>query len=369
MDGNRRWAREPRRARDPGPRGRRRGRPPDRERAVAARRRGALDLRLQPRELGARERGGRDALRACSTPPSATRPRDLRRARASRVRLLGRIEELPRRDARVHRGGPRGDRRRHPHDPQRGLQLLRRARRSWMPSERCVEDGIRPDEVDEATIGRACTPPDLPEPDLLIRTGGDQRISNFLLWQAAYAELYFCDRYWPDFDPTASRRGPRGVHPPRRAGSAASGARPMQRAPGQRGGHGAHRARRVPARPALADARPRGSSPASRPSEASGCCARPAARASRSRVICRAARRRRPGTWLGPRAGWRGHHVRGRGRRRRGHRRVPRAGRPRRVPGLVGDVFGALYVSLLAFAAGILASRRPCRRTRRSAAR
>ena len=37
----------------------------------------------------------------------------------------------------------------------------------------------------------------------MIRTGGDQRISNFLIWQAAYAELYFCERFWPDFDPTA----------------------------------------------------------------------------------------------------------------------------------------------------------------------
>ena len=41
----------------------------------------------------------------------------------------------------------------------------------------------------------------MPELDLLIRTGGDQRISNFLLWQAAYAELYFCDVFWPDFGP------------------------------------------------------------------------------------------------------------------------------------------------------------------------
>jgi undecaprenyl diphosphate synthase len=39
-----------------------------------------------------------------------------------------------------------------------------------------------------------------PEPDLFIRTGGEQRISNFLIWQLAYTELYFCERYWPDFD-------------------------------------------------------------------------------------------------------------------------------------------------------------------------
>jgi len=41
----------------------------------------------------------------------------------------------------------------------------------------------------------------MPEPDLLIRTGGESRISNFLLWQAAYAELYFTDTLWPDFSP------------------------------------------------------------------------------------------------------------------------------------------------------------------------
>ncbi len=43
----------------------------------------------------------------------------------------------------------------------------------------------------------------VPDPDLLIRTGGERRISNFLLWQAAYTELYFSDRLWPDFDEAA----------------------------------------------------------------------------------------------------------------------------------------------------------------------
>ena len=45
--------------------------------------------------------------------------------------------------------------------------------------------------------------PDLPEPDLFIRTGGEQRLSNFVLWQSAYAELYFTDLLWPDFDAAA----------------------------------------------------------------------------------------------------------------------------------------------------------------------
>jgi undecaprenyl diphosphate synthase len=65
---------------------------------------------------------------------------------------------------------------------------------------RCVADGLGPDEISEEAVCARLYTADLPEPDLLIRTGGDQRVSNFLLWQAAYAELYFCDRFWPDFD-------------------------------------------------------------------------------------------------------------------------------------------------------------------------
>lgn len=65
----------------------------------------------------------------------------------------------------------------------------------------CVRDGVAADEVTEATLAARLYTTTLPDVDLLIRTGGDQRISNFLLWQAAYAELYFCERFWPDFDP------------------------------------------------------------------------------------------------------------------------------------------------------------------------
>lgn len=54
--------------------------------------------------------------------------------------------------------------------------------------------------LDEATLGRWMSLAELPPLDLFIRTGGEQRISNFLLWQAAYAELYFTDTLWPDFD-------------------------------------------------------------------------------------------------------------------------------------------------------------------------
>ncbi|MDX1588959.1 MAG: polyprenyl diphosphate synthase [Oleiphilaceae bacterium] len=58
---------------------------------------------------------------------------------------------------------------------------------------------IQPDEVDEALIEQHLCLGDLPPPDLLIRTGGEQRISNFLLWQFAYTEFYFSPVYWPDF--------------------------------------------------------------------------------------------------------------------------------------------------------------------------
>ena len=59
---------------------------------------------------------------------------------------------------------------------------------------------INVDDIDEDTVARHMQTAFMPDPDLLIRTGGEVRISNYLLWQIAYAELYFCDTYWPDFD-------------------------------------------------------------------------------------------------------------------------------------------------------------------------
>ncbi len=58
---------------------------------------------------------------------------------------------------------------------------------------------VRPEDITEEVVRRFLFAPDLPDPDLLIRTGGEQRLSNFLLWQAAYAELYFTGVRWPDF--------------------------------------------------------------------------------------------------------------------------------------------------------------------------
>ena len=65
---------------------------------------------------------------------------------------------------------------------------------------RMVETGVRPDEIDEDVLAKHLYAPELPDPDLLIRTSGEQRISNFLLWQLAYAELVFTERRWPEFD-------------------------------------------------------------------------------------------------------------------------------------------------------------------------
>lgn len=67
-------------------------------------------------------------------------------------------------------------------------------------AEQVARAEISPGEITPSTIeSRLCTR-ELPEPDLFIRTGGEQRISNFLLWQLAYTELYFTEAYWPDFD-------------------------------------------------------------------------------------------------------------------------------------------------------------------------
>jgi undecaprenyl diphosphate synthase len=66
-------------------------------------------------------------------------------------------------------------------------------------TRRIVESGVEADEIDENVFAANLYAPELPDPDLLIRTSGELRISNFLLWQLAYAELVFVDELWPDF--------------------------------------------------------------------------------------------------------------------------------------------------------------------------
>lgn len=64
-----------------------------------------------------------------------------------------------------------------------------------------VEDGtLSPEEINEALISNELDTCDIPDPDLMIRTSGEQRLSNYLLWQLAYAEFYFTDVLWPDFN-------------------------------------------------------------------------------------------------------------------------------------------------------------------------
>jgi undecaprenyl diphosphate synthase len=66
-------------------------------------------------------------------------------------------------------------------------------------TRRLLESGIDPEEVDETALAASLYEPEMPDPDLVIRTSGERRISNFLLWQSAYAEFVFTDTLWPDF--------------------------------------------------------------------------------------------------------------------------------------------------------------------------
>lgn len=117
-----------------------------------------------------------------------------------RVRLAGRVEELPaatrasiEEAIAVTAGGRR---------MTLNVAFNYSSRTEIVDAVRaCLREGSDPEAIDEDAISAHLYDADLPALDLLVRTGGDQRISNFLLWQAAYAELYFCDRLWPDFTP------------------------------------------------------------------------------------------------------------------------------------------------------------------------
>ena len=117
-----------------------------------------------------------------------------------RVRFIGRRDRAPEAlRARMARdGGPH----RAEHAPQPlgrvRLRRPRRARRGGAPAS--SRAASTPDEIDENVFAANLYAPELPDPDLLIRTSGELRISNFLLWQLAYSELVFVDKLWPDFD-------------------------------------------------------------------------------------------------------------------------------------------------------------------------
>lgn len=73
----------------------------------------------------------------------------------------------------------------------------------WDVAQAAAQLAARGEPITEASLDRAMALAHVPDPDLLIRTGGEMRLSNFLLWQAAYSELYFSDKLWPDFDDAA----------------------------------------------------------------------------------------------------------------------------------------------------------------------
>jgi len=69
-----------------------------------------------------------------------------------------------------------------------------------------MKDGIQPEKVTDEMVSRYMYTAGVPDPDLIIRTSGELRVSNFLIWQAAYSEWYITPTYWPDFDKEEYRR-------------------------------------------------------------------------------------------------------------------------------------------------------------------
>jgi len=65
-------------------------------------------------------------------------------------------------------------------------------------ARKCVKDGLKPEEINTQAIAERLYSPDIPPVDLVVRTSGEQRLSNFMLWRAAYSELIFLDKFWPD---------------------------------------------------------------------------------------------------------------------------------------------------------------------------
>lgn len=66
--------------------------------------------------------------------------------------------------------------------------------------KKMIEDGVKPEDVTEAEFAKRLYWPDMPNPDLVVRTSGEERLSGFLTWESVYSELYFTEKHWPDFD-------------------------------------------------------------------------------------------------------------------------------------------------------------------------
>ncbi len=205
-DGNGRWAARARAADHRGPSRRRRRRQGAAARRRRARRAGAHGLLVLHRELVAARRGGHgadaDVLRAHPR-------RDAGAARRGRAHALHRAPRGRLARARASRWtGPR------PRPP-----TARRSRCS-SPSttaavRRSCDAAERYDGGGEEAFRALLYAPEMHDPDVVIRTSGEQRLSNYLLWQSAYAELVFRDELWPDFAPRGVRGRPRRVRRPR----------------------------------------------------------------------------------------------------------------------------------------------------------
>jgi undecaprenyl diphosphate synthase len=121
-------------------------------------------------------------------------------AEGVRVRVIGRLHEAPADVQRSIRGAE--DRTRDGRRLTLNICFNYSGRAEIVDAARAlVAARVDPNEVDEAHFAEHLYTAGQPDVDLLIRTGGDRRTSNFLLWQAAYAELIFCDQFWPDFAP------------------------------------------------------------------------------------------------------------------------------------------------------------------------
>jgi undecaprenyl diphosphate synthase len=120
--------------------------------------------------------------------------------RGARLRFLGRREGLP---ASVFEALHEAEERTAANEKLDVYIALNYGGRSEIvdAARRIAADGLAPEEVDEATFGSYLYAPEAPEVDLVIRTSGELRVSNFLLWQIAYAEFYVTDTLWPDFSP------------------------------------------------------------------------------------------------------------------------------------------------------------------------
>ena len=124
------------------------------------------------------------------------------RAQGVRIRLLGRLDELP--DATRASIGEALDATADGQRLQLNIAFNYAGRTELVDAfRRLVASGVAADAIDESVISAALYTAGLPDPDLVIRTGGEQRLSNFLIWQTAYAEFYSCDALWPDFGPDA----------------------------------------------------------------------------------------------------------------------------------------------------------------------